>query len=289
MSSHSKNWRTPAWSCCSRHHPHRRPRHPPHLRAVLQPMTAISAGTARPSPSRWRCRTSSSDCPALSGAIADRFGTARVMIFGSLLYAAGLWMMSHATTGTEFSLSAGLMVGVALSCTNSRSSSAWWAAAFPRTAAPSRWHRQRGRIVRAVHHAPLRPGAHQPHRLARGLRDPGPHGPHHHPAVLRHGRDRQKIAASEPRMSSASRSGRRWGTRLHPAVLRVLRLRLPAAVRVDPLSRLPHRPEDVAEVGMGRTRADRAVHIFGSYLWASRAGATPRSTCCRCSTSCAPS
>jgi MFS family permease len=53
-----------------------------------------------------------------SGAVADRFGTARVMIVGSLLYAAGLWMMAHSATGTEFTLSAGLMVGVALSCTN---------------------------------------------------------------------------------------------------------------------------------------------------------------------------
>ena len=120
MSSHSKNWRTPALvlllggiiltvALGTRHT----------FGLFLQPMTAdlgwdratfafamalqnLVVGLAQP----------------FSGAIADRFGTARVMIFGSLLYAAGLWMMSHATTGTEFSLSAGLMVGVALSCTN---------------------------------------------------------------------------------------------------------------------------------------------------------------------------
>src|SRR6266436_9717578 len=33
-----------------------------------------------------------------SGAIADRFGTVRVIIAGALLYAAGLFMMAHATT-----------------------------------------------------------------------------------------------------------------------------------------------------------------------------------------------
>ena len=33
-----------------------------------------------------------------SGAIADRFGTVRVIIAGTLLYAAGIFMMAHATT-----------------------------------------------------------------------------------------------------------------------------------------------------------------------------------------------
>ena len=33
-----------------------------------------------------------------SGAIADRFGTIRVIIVGTLLYAAGIFMMAHATT-----------------------------------------------------------------------------------------------------------------------------------------------------------------------------------------------
>lgn len=53
-----------------------------------------------------------------TGAIADKFGAARVMIGGALLYALGLALMAHSQTGTEFTLSAGLLVGVALSCTN---------------------------------------------------------------------------------------------------------------------------------------------------------------------------
>src|SRR5881409_2797419 len=33
-----------------------------------------------------------------SGALADRFGTIRVIIAGTLLYAAGIFMMAHAST-----------------------------------------------------------------------------------------------------------------------------------------------------------------------------------------------
>lgn len=53
----------------------------------------------------------------LTGMIADRFGSARVIAAGVLLYAAGLVTMSMATTPAGFTLSAGLLVGVALSCT----------------------------------------------------------------------------------------------------------------------------------------------------------------------------
>jgi len=51
-----------------------------------------------------------------TGMIADKFGAARVLIGGTILYAIGLVLMSLSTTGWEFSLSAGLMVGVGLSC-----------------------------------------------------------------------------------------------------------------------------------------------------------------------------
>ena len=40
-----------------------------------------------------------------SGAIADRFGTVRVIIAGTLLYAAGIFMMAHATTPATLLLS----------------------------------------------------------------------------------------------------------------------------------------------------------------------------------------
>ena len=51
-----------------------------------------------------------------AGMIADRFGTARAVIGGTLLYAVGMVLMAYSTTGWEFSLSAGLLVGIGLSC-----------------------------------------------------------------------------------------------------------------------------------------------------------------------------
>ncbi|MCG5236546.1 MFS transporter [Xanthobacter oligotrophicus] len=50
-----------------------------------------------------------------AGAIADRFGTVRVMCCGALLYAAGLVLMSYATTPGMLHLTAGIMVGFGLS------------------------------------------------------------------------------------------------------------------------------------------------------------------------------
>ena len=51
-----------------------------------------------------------------AGAIADKFGAGRVMAGGALLYALGLVLMAFSTSGWEFSLSAGIVVGIALSC-----------------------------------------------------------------------------------------------------------------------------------------------------------------------------
>ncbi|MGH8662265.1 MAG: MFS transporter [Burkholderiales bacterium] len=53
----------------------------------------------------------------LTAMIADRWGTARVLIAGAVLYALGIVLMAYSTTGLEFGLSAGLLVGVGLSCT----------------------------------------------------------------------------------------------------------------------------------------------------------------------------
>jgi MFS family permease len=53
----------------------------------------------------------------LTGMIADKWGTARVLVAGALLYALGVAMMAYSTTGPEFALSAGLLVGIGLSCT----------------------------------------------------------------------------------------------------------------------------------------------------------------------------
>ncbi len=48
-----------------------------------------------------------------AGAIADRFGAFRVLVVGALLYAAGLVLMGLATSGTAFTGSAGLLLGMA--------------------------------------------------------------------------------------------------------------------------------------------------------------------------------
>lgn len=52
----------------------------------------------------------------ITGLIADRFGTARVLIGGAILYAIGLCLMSASSTGLELTLSAGLLIGVSLGC-----------------------------------------------------------------------------------------------------------------------------------------------------------------------------
>jgi len=51
-----------------------------------------------------------------SGMIADRFGTARVLVAGAVVYALGLVLMAYSTTGWELALSAGVLIGTALSC-----------------------------------------------------------------------------------------------------------------------------------------------------------------------------
>lgn len=50
-----------------------------------------------------------------AGAVADRFGTVRVMCAGAVLYAAGLVLMAYATTPGGLNLSAGVLVGFGLS------------------------------------------------------------------------------------------------------------------------------------------------------------------------------
>lgn len=52
-----------------------------------------------------------------TGMIADRFGSAKVLFIGALMYALGLFMMSLSTTPLQFSLSNGMLIGIALSGT----------------------------------------------------------------------------------------------------------------------------------------------------------------------------
>lgn len=53
----------------------------------------------------------------LAGVVADRYGAFRVLLVGSVLYAAGLVLMALATSGLAFTGSAGLMLGMAQSGT----------------------------------------------------------------------------------------------------------------------------------------------------------------------------
>ena len=52
-----------------------------------------------------------------TGAIADRYGAGRVLATGAILYAASLYFMAGSSTGLAFSLSGGVLYGMALSCT----------------------------------------------------------------------------------------------------------------------------------------------------------------------------
>jgi MFS family permease len=51
-----------------------------------------------------------------AGMITDKYGATRVLVGGTILYAIGLALMAYTQTGWDFVLSAGLLVGVGLSC-----------------------------------------------------------------------------------------------------------------------------------------------------------------------------
>src|SRR5579872_3458036 len=50
----------------------------------------------------------------IAGAIADRFGTLRVICVGALLYAAGLVIMRYSATPLSLNIGAGVMIGFGL-------------------------------------------------------------------------------------------------------------------------------------------------------------------------------
>jgi MFS family permease len=50
----------------------------------------------------------------VAGTIADRYGAARVLIFGALLYSAGVLMMAFTTTPLLFNLGGGILVGIGI-------------------------------------------------------------------------------------------------------------------------------------------------------------------------------
>ena len=49
----------------------------------------------------------------VAGALADRFGAWKVIVVGSVFYAAGLVLMALATSGLAFTGSAGVLIGMA--------------------------------------------------------------------------------------------------------------------------------------------------------------------------------
>lgn len=52
----------------------------------------------------------------IAGMLADRYGAARVITIGALIYGAGLWLTSVAASMFDLYLSLGLMIGLGLSC-----------------------------------------------------------------------------------------------------------------------------------------------------------------------------
>ncbi len=54
----------------------------------------------------------------VAGAIADRFGSARVLIAGAFVYCAGVLLMANATSAADLYLSGGFIVGVGLAATS---------------------------------------------------------------------------------------------------------------------------------------------------------------------------
>ncbi|MCP5419060.1 MAG: MFS transporter [Gammaproteobacteria bacterium] len=49
-----------------------------------------------------------------AGALADRYGSGRVLALGGLFYGLGVWLMAHAATPWQLQLSAGVLVGLGL-------------------------------------------------------------------------------------------------------------------------------------------------------------------------------
>jgi MFS family permease len=54
----------------------------------------------------------------ISGMIADKFGSAKVLLAGCLTYAAGLYLMAHSASSVGLLLTCGVMIGAALSATS---------------------------------------------------------------------------------------------------------------------------------------------------------------------------
>jgi len=74
-----------------------------------------------------------------AGAIADRYGSARVLAAGGAVYAAGVALMAVSPTPLAFNLTAGVLVGIGLSGGSFTIVIAALGRLVPRRRAPRRW------------------------------------------------------------------------------------------------------------------------------------------------------
>lgn len=97
-----------------------------------------------------------------AGALADRFGAAKVVFVGGILYAVGLLCMSMADSPLSLSLSAGLLIGIGLSGTSFSVILGVVGRALPaEKRSMGMGYRQCGGLVRPVRHAAWHPGPDQ--------------------------------------------------------------------------------------------------------------------------------
>ncbi len=57
-------------------------------------------------------------CQPIAGAFADRYGSTRVVIIGSLIYALGVYLMAESSSSLQMHIGAGFLVGIGLSATS---------------------------------------------------------------------------------------------------------------------------------------------------------------------------
>ena len=86
-----------------------------------------------------------------AGAIADRFGTAKVLAGGAVLYCIGLALMTYSTTPLTLNITGGVLIGFGLSgCSFNIVLTAFGKLVAERMAGSGLWRRHGRRFVRAI-------------------------------------------------------------------------------------------------------------------------------------------
>ena len=197
------------------------------------------------------------------GAIADRFGSWRVLTLGAVLYSLGLYLMAHADSATMLHLSGGVLVGLGVAA----GSFSIVLAAFAPQHQPAEpldgvRHRHRRRFRRHVHLRPDQPGSDRRLWLVRHARlhvdrhagHPGAGNPACRQCALGQG-----LAG---RGRADARSGAVRGLRpqeLPAADLGLLRLRLPGRLHHRPLPGLYQGHRHRRALRRDRAGADRLL------------------------------